>query len=316
MVANNSMLVFGGNSNGSPLDDLFSVNLNTPLVTTITPTGTFATARYQHCAVFDPSSNSMFIFGGYNTSSPLGDLYSFNLLTNSSVSISSSGAPTGRYGMSCTLSGSLMIVFGGVGGMTGTTYYSDLYTYNIQTQVWSLLTTYNTPPARAFHGAGLKTIDIMVIFGGQLSGTSYDNSVYYLTLSASNFSQIAPTGTGPSSGMSQFAYTTISSIPGMFIFGGIQAGSLVNTLYTLNFNPPMYTTAVIPSVTGTSVTGSGLTGQSQTTAATITGNNQSTTQSASSGGTTSQNSSTSGDSRTQIFSLKLIWVIISYLLLI
>ena len=84
-TVNNQMVIFGGGYFGGPyLDDTWILtNSNglggTPAWNEILPTGSKLTTRELHCSIYNPNTDRMTIFGGYNNGSSLNDTW---VLTN------------------------------------------------------------------------------------------------------------------------------------------------------------------------------------------------------------------------------------------
>ena len=70
--ANHRMIVFGGENSLGLLNDVWVLTnangVGTPVWTQLSPTGAPAPVRYLHTAVYDPATNRMVVFGGYNGS--------------------------------------------------------------------------------------------------------------------------------------------------------------------------------------------------------------------------------------------------------
>lgn len=173
--ANTRMVVFGGGTgtNGTPgpcQSDLWLMqNANgisaNPAWSLQHPTGTAPTARFAHTAVYDPGSNTMMVFGGYDcTSTYFSDVW---LLSNANsiggtpawTKLTTSGAaPSGREAASAVYdaANNIMIVFG---GDNGTTWKNDVYVLSHAngaggTATWTKLSPTGTlPNVRSGHSA-------------------------------------------------------------------------------------------------------------------------------------------------------------------
>jgi Galactose oxidase, central domain len=179
------MIVFGGNNCGSTYynDVWVLMNANglsgTPTWSRLSPTGTPPAVRAYTSAVYDPNTNRLIVFGGYNRSI-LGDLW---VLTNANgtagspqwIQLTPSGsAPSNRYGHSAVYdaANNRMIVYGGTTG--GTTILSDTWVLSNAnglggSPAWTLTVAgTGSAPARSLHNALYDPAsNKMIIFGGK-----------------------------------------------------------------------------------------------------------------------------------------------------
>jgi len=132
--------------------------------------------RYSHCAVFYPSSCSMFVFGGCtSTSSTFNDLWELNLSSRTWRRPLSTGTyPSPKACASLVLHDHKLILFG---GWTHPSLYplhqswklfSELHIYHTKESRWALMssdTEVLQPPAMAGHSATVHH-QKMVVFGG------------------------------------------------------------------------------------------------------------------------------------------------------
>ena len=132
--------------------------------------------RYSHCAVYHPSTSSMFVFGGCtSTSSTFNDLWELNLSSRTWQRPLSTGTyPSPKACASLVIHDQRLILFG---GWTHPSLYplhqswklfSELHIYYISERRWALMTSEPEslhPPAMAGHSATLHH-QMMVVFGG------------------------------------------------------------------------------------------------------------------------------------------------------
>jgi len=183
----NRMLIFGGQittSNASSNTDLNEVwRLNSNLTwTAVKPKGTPPAPRLYHSAVFDASSNRMIVFGGGEgfTSPCANDVW---VLTNAN----------------------------GIGGMP----------------TWTSLSPTGTAPApRAQHGAVYDpSTNTMIVYGGQNCFSTIFGDVWVLSNAnglggTSTWTQLSPTGGGPSSREITGGVAYDSTNNRLIVFGG------------------------------------------------------------------------------------------------
>ena len=139
----------------------------------LSPSGTPPSARHTHTAIV--YGNYMYVFGGYDGSTPLNDLHRLNLDTLTwSGALSPSGTPpSARRGHTAIVYGNYMYVFG---GYDGSSLFNDLHRLNLDTLTWSgALSPSGTPPAvRAYHTAVIYA-NYMYVFDGYTGSSNYDD---------------------------------------------------------------------------------------------------------------------------------------------
>ena len=192
-ATNNRMVVFGGGTGSSTpgpcLNDLWLLqNANgvsaTPAWTQQRPLGTAPTPRFAANAVYDPNTNTMILFGGYDcTATYFNDVW---LLSNANglggtpawSQLSPSGtAPSGREAATAVYdsTNNVLMVFG---GDAGTTVDGDVWILSHAngmggTPFWTQLSPTGTAPvARSGHSAIYDAANNrMTIYGGQTSNS-------------------------------------------------------------------------------------------------------------------------------------------------
>jgi hypothetical protein len=248
------MIMFGGQSSGSDLNDLWlGVTSSTQSVsfTGMTASGTPPSGRYGHVATYDPGSNRMTVFGGA-TGSPspcANDLWLLDGANGKSgnptwLTLTASGtAPSARqYHSAAYDAGSnTLIVFGG--NNCSSTYYNDVWVLSHAngeggTSAWTKLQpTGTTPSAREGASAVYDPgSNVLVVYGGD-AGSSRFGDVW--TLSHANgsggtpaWSQLSPTGTAPAARTSHTAsYDSASNK--MTVFGGATASGTLGDVWIL-----------------------------------------------------------------------------------
>ncbi|CAD8099772.1 unnamed protein product [Paramecium sonneborni] len=108
------------------------------------------TGRFGHTSV--PYQNSMFIFGGWDGTSCLDEMYEYSFVTNTFYEIRrcSGQKPKARYRHEALVYNSNMFLFGGVDHLQ--IRYNDLHQYNFKKREWIKINTSGSiPSARTFH---------------------------------------------------------------------------------------------------------------------------------------------------------------------
>ena len=168
------MLVYGGFDGFTSLDDLWSLSLSgTPAWTLLTPAGAGPGARDYHRAIYDPTLNSMVLFGGHlyspvpPTATYFNDTWSLSLsgtLAWSKVS-PPDPLPSARLGMSMVYDSTLAL--------------GDAWALSLSgSPAWAQAAPTGTvPPARVAHAAVYDpSSDQMVIYGGNDGAVRFNDS--------------------------------------------------------------------------------------------------------------------------------------------
>jgi hypothetical protein len=195
-TANNLLILYGGHDGSTPVSDVWVLtNANavsgTPAWTQLTPSGS-PLLRRGHSAAYDPSSNRMIVFGGYDGSvhndvwvltdaNGLGGTPGWVLLSPSGTAPAAREAHTAVY----DAANNRLVVFGGRDGVGPLNDVWVLTNANGLggTPTWAQLAPTGGPPsarelAGATYDAGLNR---MVLFGGRDAGNSSLNDTWVLT---------------------------------------------------------------------------------------------------------------------------------------
>ncbi len=182
--ADNSMIVFGGDTGGSMLNDVWKLSLGgSPSWTQLSPSGTIPVARRWHSAIYNSSDNSMIVFGGVDGSTQRSDVWKLSLGGSPAWTQLTGGTPrvsSQHSAVFFSADNSMVVYGGGDGGLV----YEDVWKTPVASTVaWSQINiTGPTPGQRNGHSAVMNTLDgSMVIFGGA------DSNTWKLPISASSF---------------------------------------------------------------------------------------------------------------------------------
>lgn len=239
----NRMIIFGGGTSSTAclndlwaLDDANSAN-GTPDWVSLTASGPPA-PRLAHSAVYDPTTNSMIVFGGSNCSS--GFFSDVWVLSNANgktgspawTQLSPSGTgPSARENSSAIYDSvnNVLTIYAGDTGGTGMSDVWSLSHANGQggTPQWTqLLPTGTAPSARTGQSAVYDATDNrMIVFGGinSVTGTHYLGDTWILTFAnglggAPAWISLKVTGTAPLRRFHNAFYS--STYNSMLVFGG------------------------------------------------------------------------------------------------
>lgn len=238
----NRMTVFGGGlgTPGACANDVWVLDgangvSGSPAWLELSPFGTLPTARIHSSAVYDPTSNSMIVFGGNNCSkSYFNDVWVLSDAngeggTPAWKKLTPSGTPPSVRESAAVIydsANNVMTIYGGDGNGVP---LGDVWTLSNAngsggTPVWTQLTPTGTAPmARTGVSAIYDNVhDRMTVFGGFYKTVTLTDS---WVLSFPNgiggtpaWTKLTPTGTAPSVGYYSAVYDT--SVNAMYIFAG------------------------------------------------------------------------------------------------
>ena len=227
-----NMILFGGANDVSPYNDLWEYSISSNSWTQLTPSGNPPSARWSHVAVYT-LANNMLVFGGYSPSiGYLNDLWEYSVSSNSWIQLNPSGnIPIGRSGCSIIYTNSnTFIIFG---GFNFSSFFNDLWQYDISNNSWTLLNpSGNLPVARNGHNAVYTKSNNMFMFGGTIqnaSGAIYLNDLWQYDISNNFWTQLTPSGSlPPPRAWHSYVYNANT----MLIFGGeANYGAYLNDLW-------------------------------------------------------------------------------------
>lgn len=184
------------------------------------------TARHNHSIIHDGNGH-IILFGGY-TGSYVGDVWSYDLASQTWTPLDSVSGPAARTAHTAIYDASgNMIIFGGSTG----TVQNDVWRYNISGQTWAPLASVSGPAARSAHTAIYDGSGNMIIFGGY--GSSYYSDVWSYNISSQTWTQLN-SSSGPS-GRSG-AKAVYDGSGKMLIFGGIQNATYYGDVWCYNIS--------------------------------------------------------------------------------
>eukprot|EP01132_Coremiostelium_polycephalum_P008012 gene8012-9857_t len=187
------LYIFGGSTiDGNVTNDFYSFHFATRTWTLITSSNG-PMIRTQHSAVL--FNNSMYIFGGTSASGPKNDLFVYSFDTQMWSEVSTEGnKPTPRFGHSAVVDGNQMFIFGGNTSDSNAT--NELYCLNLDSKVWSLISSSGAASARSFHTATVHR-GVMWVIGGQDSNSNLLDDIHCYSIPNNNWKHIQ-TGEGSS----------------------------------------------------------------------------------------------------------------------
>ncbi len=239
-LARDRMVVFGGYDGTSYLNDVWALSLGSAAAwTPLVPGGTPPGPRKGGGAILDGARNRMLLFGGYDGSSYLNDVWALALTGAPAwTQLAASGTAPSIRSFASAIDDSVrdrLIVFGGYNGSS----MNDTWALSLSgTPTWSELTPSGTPPTPRYgHSAIYDPLrDRIVVFGGT-DGTRF-NDVWALSLAGTPaWTQLTPSGTSPSPrSFPQAIYDPVRDR--MLVFGGnngsYMEGPFLNEVWALS----------------------------------------------------------------------------------
>lgn len=256
--ATQQMVVFAGTAspNGEPtnevdVNDVWVLQQGGGQWRKVNPSGNSPSPRDSHNAVYDPTTDSMTIFGGKNLLTCFGDTWTLRGATGANpawTQVASAGqTPAARFGATAVYDpvSNKMIVFGGRSCGGGAPIFKDVWILSHAngtggTPTWTQTTPASSPDQliRSFHSAVFDPqTNRMIVFGGSDAHGNSLNDVWVLANAngqngPSTWSQLTPGGTLPAA---REAHTAVydPKLDRMTILGGSATAALFNDAWVL-----------------------------------------------------------------------------------
>jgi len=172
-VVQDKLLVFRGGDGRAYLNDLHALDLVQNHWHSVETTGEPPPERANHCSVVDGNKPLLYIFGGWDGSKRLNDLYLLNASTLVWTLLHPTGVPPQpRAGTTLTCIRGLLFMFGGSGHSTRC--FNDIHVFDPGKSTWFTAVPCDkngTPEKRAGHAA--VACDRKVLIFGGACGTQY-----------------------------------------------------------------------------------------------------------------------------------------------
>ncbi len=196
-----------------------------------------ATAVRSHCLTFDYIQNRIILFGGYDTSSTPNNFYTFSISSAGwTQEVPSGSSPTvgSRTKHACDYDASKQFLYV-QGGNGVAASYQDLWKYDFNTKLWSLLNSGN--PNVQIYGHKMKYVSrgnsLVIILGYNSNSFAYNTDLYQYDFgnSAVGWTKIASTGSSFANGRGDYSFGFNYATGEFLMFGGGD----VNAVYSKNF---------------------------------------------------------------------------------
>jgi N-acetylneuraminic acid mutarotase len=165
VVWENKLIVFGGWNGFSKtwFNDLYEFNFDTKVWRQIDAKGKVPVQRTSHSAVV--YKNKMYIFAGFSGEHYLNDIHELDLETETWTEITpltSGDKPDPRSRFCAAVHGECMYV---LGGWNKVGYFNDFYVFNLETKVWTKITSNFEIPSISQY-ALCRHEEFLYVFGG------------------------------------------------------------------------------------------------------------------------------------------------------
>ncbi|XP_027100563.1 kelch domain-containing protein 3-like [Coffea eugenioides] len=185
--------------------------------------------------------DNLFVFGGTDGRSPLGDLQILDTSSNTWISPSVRGdGPAPREGHSAALIGKRLFIFGGCGKYDGLEkYYDDVYILNTETFFWKRVEPSGTPPSKRDSHTCSSWKNKIIVIGGEDVSDYYLSDVHILDADSLVWCKLNTTGQllPPRAG-----HTTVALGKYLFVFGGFSdEQNLYDDVYVLDMENGAWT---------------------------------------------------------------------------
>ena len=180
VVRADQMLVFGGCDGWNYYNDTFRYCFSSATWSAVRVLGTAPGARSAPATVMHEAQGAMYIFGGYDGSRSLNDLFRFDMSRSEWAQVRMHGSPpTPRGGHTAAICGDVIYAFG---GKSGRSPHADLCAFNLATSTWEHVQdgSLGGPAPRCAHVCAVCASSLYV-FGGY-DGRQYFDDCYSFPL--------------------------------------------------------------------------------------------------------------------------------------
>ncbi|ELU01582.1 hypothetical protein CAPTEDRAFT_122343 [Capitella teleta] len=189
--------IFGGADQGGNNNDIQVYDTVSQTWSAVSVGGTSPSARTYHTTAC--LGDQLIVYsGGQSGSDPVGDrqVHCFDAAQHEWSNLKVQGdSPKPRHGHLVIAVGTKILIHG---GMSGTTFYDDLYVLDVSKRMWSTIKQKKVfPSARAAHGAFVLDTDVYVFGGMNRDGALHD--MYKLDTTSMKWSRVSFEGPPPAS---------------------------------------------------------------------------------------------------------------------
>ncbi len=246
LSSGDQLLLFGGwEGEADYLNDLWSYDTTEGTWTELEPSGTVPPARAAQAMAYDPISDRLFMFGGYDGTSYYADTWTYDPVRKAWSSVTSTGStPQARYGHSLVYDpgSEKIILFGGFDGMR---QYNDTWAYDPVTSAWTDLRPAGiAPQARDSQAMAYDSQNkVIVLFGGWNDTSTFDDTWTYDP--AGNAWTSCELDGPPPAGRALHQMVYDPDIGKLVLFGGGNSSSTFNDTWLLDLDEGIWAPAVV-----------------------------------------------------------------------
>ncbi len=255
VVVDNKLYVFGGYGGGTGrLDDFYSFDFLTSTWEQVEVLGNVKPGcRENNGVVISDSSRSIILFGGYNGSNWLNDLWKFDIDTKRWTCIQETGSssgideanagisfggnpvaaaarkrPTPRFGYVSVVHNNKLILWG---GFDGAGWMNDMYVFCFVTLTWSQIEQNGTLPSVRSCPAWAKDDKYVYIQGGY-DGMERKDDFFACSLDTYTWQQMPSLGSTPSP---RYYHSCVLYGNKLFMYGGYSGSQRLGDMYAYDF---------------------------------------------------------------------------------
>jgi N-acetylneuraminic acid mutarotase len=233
------LIVFGGGGPSTGLNDMWAYDPAANTWSELQPSGTVPPGRCDYAAAYDPVSQRLILFGGFDGPStyvngeqvsddPAADTWAYDPAANSWTELKPSGAvPPARYGAVMTYDATTrrLILFGGCVDVEDGPVLNDTWAYDPAANTWAELKPAGTlPSTRGVHAMVYDpSTQRLIMFGGMDENTgSSINDTWAYDPTADTWTELSPSRPVPPARNSH-AMVYDPSTQRIILFGGATA---------------------------------------------------------------------------------------------
>jgi len=229
-VHGDKMYLFGGYSGFTWLNDFLSFNFETNTWQAVPSGHKGAVPSTRFGYVSSVHGDFMYIFGGYDGSAWLNDMFDFDFERGLWSATQVQGfIPSGRSCPSWATHNGSVYLFGGYDGVHR---MNDFYQFRMVSRTWSSVRSAGQIPSPRYFHASVVYGNSLFLFGGY-SGQERLNDLYEFRFDCHTWFTISTED--PPSGRSSLAAEVFNN--SLYVFGGYNGSIVLNDFYEFRFEP-------------------------------------------------------------------------------
>jgi len=230
VVHGSKMYLFGGYSGFTWLNDFHSFNFDTYTWQTVPSghRGAVPSTRFGYVSAVN--GDFMYVFGGYDGSAWLNDMFDFDFERGMWTATQVQGfIPSGRSCPSWATHNGSVYLFGGYDGVHR---MNDFHQFRMGSRTWSSVRSAGQVPSPRYFHASVVYGDSLFLFGGY-SGQERLNDLYEFRFDCHTWFVLSTED--PPSGRSSLVAQVFGN--SLYVFGGYNGSIVLNDFYEFRFEP-------------------------------------------------------------------------------